>query len=136
MAVTDAYLDHARLAADFRGCGLLNAAAELPLGHPGRELVGRHKRQVQQILQEHLSGVLPAASARTTALHVSFLLEGAMSRAGLAADLELLEAVRSLAENVVTEALATQSAQSAAASTAAAPADAASVESPRRGRER
>src|SRR5699024_10930895 len=45
LAVVDAYLDHARLpyARGFRGCGLLNAAAELPAGSPGRTVVRRHK---------------------------------------------------------------------------------------------
>jgi AcrR family transcriptional regulator len=38
LAVFDAYADHAALAYEngFRGCGLLNAAAELPVGDPCR----------------------------------------------------------------------------------------------------
>ena len=41
LAVFDAYTDHAALAYErgFRGCGLLNAAAELPAGDPGRTVV-------------------------------------------------------------------------------------------------
>src|SRR4051812_7295502 len=41
--VFDAYVDHAEMAYrhGFRGCGLLNAAAELPVGAPGRDLVRR-----------------------------------------------------------------------------------------------
>ncbi len=38
LAIFDSYVDHAAMAYDwgFRGCGLLNAAAELPVGDPGR----------------------------------------------------------------------------------------------------
>ena len=84
LAVFDAYLDHASLAYEhgFRGCGLLNAAAELPAGDSGRDAVRRHKEQVEQILVADLetAGVAdPAGMAE----HLSFLLEGAMSRAGL-----------------------------------------------------
>lgn len=84
LAVFDAYLDHASLAYEhgFRGCGLLNAAAELPVGDSGRDAVRRHKEQVEQILVADLetAGVAdPAGMAE----HLSFLLEGAMSRAGL-----------------------------------------------------
>ena len=49
LAVFDAYIDHARLAYDhgFRGCGLLNAAAELPAGDHGRVIVRTHKEEVE-----------------------------------------------------------------------------------------
>src|SRR3954453_5477890 len=55
-AVFDAYIDHAEMGYQhgFRGCGLLNAAAELPAGSPGRHAVRRHKEQVESILAEHL----------------------------------------------------------------------------------
>ena len=49
VAVFDAYIDHAEMAYQhgFRGCGLLNAAAELPAGAPGRAVVSRHKEDVE-----------------------------------------------------------------------------------------
>src|SRR5690625_545819 len=52
IAVFDAYIDHAELADSgaFRGCGLLNAAAELPAGSDGRALVRGHKEEVESIL--------------------------------------------------------------------------------------
>jgi hypothetical protein len=108
----DAYLDHAQLAQYFRGCGLLNAAAELPLDHPGRDLVHRHKQQVQDILELHCRGLMDPESARSCAQQLSFLLEGAMSRAGLAADPGLLEALRPMTRTVL------QSAASAPATSA------------------
>jgi AcrR family transcriptional regulator len=61
MAVFDAYADHAALAYEhgFRGCGLLNAAAELPAGDPGRAVVRAHKEEVEELLAGHLAGLLP-----------------------------------------------------------------------------
>lgn len=90
LAVFDAYADHANAgyADGFRGCGLLNAAAELPVGHPGRAVVRGHKEEVEAIVAGHLRDLLPGAPARADALaeHLAFLLEGSMSRAGLEGD--------------------------------------------------
>ncbi|WP_308852270.1 TetR/AcrR family transcriptional regulator [Pseudomonas entomophila] len=87
LAIFDAYADHANFAYErgFRGCGLLNAAAELPVGDAGRDAVRRHKEEVEQLLVMHLTERLPGRPdvVRQTAAHLSFLLEGAMSRAGL-----------------------------------------------------
>ncbi|WP_151775039.1 TetR/AcrR family transcriptional regulator [Streptomyces abyssomicinicus] len=87
LAVFDAYADHAAFAYDrgFRGCGLLNAAAELPAGDRGREVVRRHKEEVEDLLAGHLEELLPGRpeEARAVAEHLSFLLEGSMARAGL-----------------------------------------------------
>ena len=84
LAVFDAYLDHAQAAYPhgFRGCGLLNAAAELPVGAPGRAAVRRHKEDVEAIVAEHLRAA-DVTDTAGKAEHLSFLLEGAMSRAGL-----------------------------------------------------
>lgn len=83
LAVFDAYLDHAGTAYEhgFRGCGLLNAAAELPAGSAGRHTVRQHKERVEALLLTHLQEITPEAAA--WAEHLSFLLEGAVSRAGL-----------------------------------------------------
>ncbi|WP_040259211.1 TetR/AcrR family transcriptional regulator [Pseudomonas massiliensis] len=87
LAIFDAYADHANSAYErgFRGCGLLNAAAELPAGDVGREAVRRHKEHVEQLLVQHLAELSPLSpeAATQTATHLSFLLEGSMSRAGL-----------------------------------------------------
>lgn len=94
-AVFDAYLDHADVAYrhGFRGCGLLNAAAELPAGSTGRDVVRRHKEEVRDLLAGHLTD-LGDADAAATAEHLSFLLEGAMSRAGLEGTSALLHRAR------------------------------------------
>lgn len=87
LAVFQAYDDHAEFAYEhgFRGCGLLNAAAELPAGAPGRQAVRGHKEHVEAIVTAHLLELFPTdeAKARLMARHFSFLLEGAISRAGL-----------------------------------------------------
>ncbi|MFE3826100.1 TetR/AcrR family transcriptional regulator [Streptomyces sp. NPDC059092] len=87
LAVFDAYADHAAFAYErgFRGCGLLNAAAELPAGDEGRSVVRRHKEQVESLLAGHVGEILPERpeEARAIAEHLAFLLEGAMARAGL-----------------------------------------------------
>lgn len=87
LAVFRAYDDHAEFSYErgFRGCGLLNAAAELPAGAPGRLAVRGHKEQVESIVTTHLLALFAGdeAKAQLLARHFSFLLEGAISRAGL-----------------------------------------------------
>ncbi|MCB4321417.1 TetR/AcrR family transcriptional regulator [Alcaligenes sp. 13f] len=87
LAVFDAYADHAEHAYErgFRGCGLLNAAAEFPAGDAGREAVRAHKEEVETLLLTHLAELMPSDDARVTQLarHLAFLLEGGVVRAGL-----------------------------------------------------
>ncbi|WP_187977357.1 TetR/AcrR family transcriptional regulator [Mycetocola sp. JXN-3] len=123
LAVFDAYIDHAEDAYDhaFRGCGLLNAAAELPAGDPGRLAVRRHKEEVERILRRELdrlvaaenAGTSPAGTssppiaaerAETLATHLSFLLEGSMARAGLDGTSDQLHTARALAARLLTRA--------------------------------
>ncbi len=103
LAVFDAYIDHAAAAYDhgFRGCGLLNAAAELPVGDPGRMAVRRHKQQVERLLLESLSSLTDSAAAERLAEHFSFLLEGAMARAGLEGQSTRLHHARAFAAQML-----------------------------------
>ncbi|MFT4127329.1 MAG: TetR/AcrR family transcriptional regulator [Gordonia sp. (in: high G+C Gram-positive bacteria)] len=103
LAVFDAYADHARMAytGGFRGCGLLNAAAELPAGSPGRAAVRAHKEEVEAIVDQHLRDLTDPDTARATAEHLSYLLEGAMSRAGLEGSPDRMSRARGLAEQIV-----------------------------------
>lgn len=105
LAVFDAYLDHARSAyhRGFRGCGLLNAAAELPAGDAARDEVRRHKEEVEAILAEHLR-IVDGGAPEALAEHLSFLLEGAMSRAGLEGRPDRLLRARHLAATLLDEA--------------------------------
>ena len=101
LAVFDAYADHAEQAYEhgFRGCGLLNAAAELPAGDPGRAVVRAHKEEVEDLFAGHLSELLRSRpdEARALAEHLSFMLEGAVARAGLEGDSTRLHHARQLA---------------------------------------
>jgi AcrR family transcriptional regulator len=100
-AVFDAYIEHAEsaYAHGFRGCGLLNAAAELPAGAPGRQVVRQHKEDVAALLAAHVSELpgLPADDVAFLADQLAFLLEGAMVRAGLEGHSRLLHHARDVA---------------------------------------
>ena len=105
VAVFDAYIDHAEMAYQhgFRGCGLLNAAAELPAGAPGRAVVRRHKEDVEALLAGHIADLGLVAPERVAPLaeQLSFILEGAVARAGLEGNAQLLHHARDLALQVV-----------------------------------
>lgn len=105
LAVFDAYADHADLAYErgFRGCGLLNAAAELPAGDAGREVVRRHKEEVEALLSGHLSELLADAPEQAAALarHLAYLLEGSMARAGLEGNDSCIKEARRIASGLV-----------------------------------
>lgn len=102
LAVFDAYIDHASQEYEhgFRGCGLLNAAAELPVDAAGRDAVRRHKEQVEQMLVDGLTAA-GSADPSVTAEHFSFLLEGAVSRAGLEGRPEKMVRARRIAASMV-----------------------------------
>ena len=103
LAVFDAYIDHANGAYEFgfRGCGLLNAAAEFPAGAPAREAVRTHKEEVEQILARHLEELAGTQLAGEMAEHLSFLLEGAVARAGLEGTPARLEQARGIAARMI-----------------------------------
>ncbi|HSK57585.1 MAG TPA: TetR/AcrR family transcriptional regulator [Actinomycetospora sp.] len=98
LAVVDAYIEHAEVAEEFRGCGLLNVAGELPTGDPAREAVARDKAEVEQMLRDALA---PLDTADVLAEHLSLLLEGAMVRAGLEGDTARLRRARGLAADLL-----------------------------------
>ncbi|WLR93186.1 TetR/AcrR family transcriptional regulator [Shinella zoogloeoides] len=106
LAVFDSYVDHADLAYGwgFRGCGLLNAAAELPVGDAGRATVALQKEEAEQLFRECLRDMKPDAGAAAideTAEHLSFVLEGAMARAGLDGHDGRLKAARKIAISIM-----------------------------------
>lgn len=105
LTVFDAYRDHAEQAYErgFRGCGLLNAAAELAADDAGRQAVRRHKEEVEALLTTHLSELLPndAGRAARLARQLAFLLEGAMTRAGLEGSGALVLDARTMASDML-----------------------------------
>ncbi|MHC3034031.1 TetR/AcrR family transcriptional regulator [Acinetobacter nosocomialis] len=104
LAVFDAYQDHAEFAYEkgFRGCGLLNAAAEFPANSAGRNAVRQHKEQVEAIVAEHLKKLIPDSQRISyIASQLSFLLEGSMARAGLEGSSRQLQLARQMAEDIL-----------------------------------
>ncbi|UKA56377.1 TetR/AcrR family transcriptional regulator [Arthrobacter sp. FW305-BF8] len=105
LAVFDAYIDHANFAYEhgFRGCGLLNAAAELPAGAPGRQAVRQHKEEVEGLLRKHVAELLRGQdkTAARVARHLAFLLEGSMARAGLEGEDGCLQEARMIAAQML-----------------------------------
>ena len=105
LAVFDAYADHAAFSYErgFRGCGLLNAAAELPAGDPGRAVVRAPKEEVEGLLAGHLEALWPGRpdEVRSMAEHLAFLLEGAVARAGLEGDAVRLRHARQIASGLL-----------------------------------
>lgn len=104
LAVFDAYQDHAEFAYEkgFRGCGLLNAAAEFPANSSGRNAVRQHKEQVEAIVAEHLNRLLKNSQRVSyIAAQLSFLLEGSMARAGLEGSSRQLQLARHMAEDIL-----------------------------------
>jgi len=104
LAVFDSYIDQAALSegSGFRGCGLLNAAAELVEGDRSREVAAAQKRQVVGMFSEHLTEMgLGASSVDEVAQHLTFLLEGAMALAGLDGKDDKLKAARKIATTVL-----------------------------------
>ncbi len=101
LAVFDAYTDHAEHAYErgFRGCGLLNAAAELQVGDAGRAAVRQHKEEVEALLLAQVTALLPEqpVQAAQAARHLAFLLEGAMARAGLEGRSDCMRQARPIA---------------------------------------
>lgn len=61
LAVFDSYFDEAAFdyQHDFRGCGLYNAAVELPASNPGRAVVAAQKAETEELMCEHLRDLLP-----------------------------------------------------------------------------
>jgi AcrR family transcriptional regulator len=99
LAVFDTYIDSAASEDGFRGCGLLNAAAEMPVGNESRAAVRRYKEEVERLLAGQTAALLPERpdTALSLAEHLAFLLEGAMTRAGLEGDSSRLLRARAMA---------------------------------------
>lgn len=105
LSIFDAYMDHASFEYErgFRGCGILNAAAELPAKSQGRNAVKVHKNEVEDLLQKHILEfpAISHATATAAAEHLSFLLEGAMARAGLEGSNEKIKRAKQIATHIL-----------------------------------
>ncbi|QIQ22013.1 TetR/AcrR family transcriptional regulator [Zophobihabitans entericus] len=106
LAVFDAYQDHAEFAYEngFRGCGLLNAAAEFPANSPERLLIKEHKDEVENILVGHLTElIVDKQKVSHLALLLAFILEGSIAKAGLESSSHKLIAAKQMAKELLTK---------------------------------
>lgn len=104
LSVFDAYQDHAEFAYEkgFRGCGLLNAAAEFPANSPERLSVKLHKDEVENIIANQLSKVIKNPdSINRIALMLTFILEGSIARAGLEGSSFKIRAAKEMARDIL-----------------------------------
>lgn len=100
LSVVDVYADYLD-EEGFRGCAFVNAAAELPSGHPAREVVTRHKAAVIERWSE-LIAATGADRPRDVAQDCAFVLEGAFALAGVGVVTDRLAGARSLIEERLT----------------------------------
>jgi len=99
LAIFDAYLADP-LPSD-RGCGFLNAAAELPRDHPGYRVIQTHKRAVRHRLENLLREEHPELEPQTTAEHLFLLLDGAIAHRGIDGDDRLSRRARNIAAQLL-----------------------------------
>ncbi|MGL4174833.1 MAG: TetR/AcrR family transcriptional regulator [Dermatophilaceae bacterium] len=90
----------------WRGCPFVNAAAELPTGHPGREVVLAHKRR----LHAHLRGLLRAAGQQDDpqterlAHTIAILIDGVLVSSGLTPEVHAARVARQAAAELLSRA--------------------------------
>lgn len=107
LAVFDAYTADP-LPTD-RGCAFLNAAGELPTGHPAHDVVRAHKQAVRRRIDELLIEDRPGLAAREQlGDHLFLLLEGAITHAGIDGDDLLIVRARTIALQLLGERTAVQ----------------------------
>lgn len=110
VAVFEAYQDHAEFAYEkgFRGCGLLNAAAEFPAHSVERLAVKAHKDEIENIISTQLALIISDADkVKQMALLLSFVLEGSIARAGLESSSEKVQAATAMVKTLLAQEIST-----------------------------
>ena len=79
LTLFDAYTEHPDLDTD-RGCAFLNAAVELPPGHPGLDVVREHKSTVRRRLDDLVAEARPGHDTAEISEALFLCLEGATSQ--------------------------------------------------------
>lgn len=102
LALCDAYAEDAE--STDRGCAFLNAAAELPVEHPGHRVVRAHKREVRERLAELVEAYVPGADEPTAVAEQVFLwLEGGVAHRGIDGEDHLLRSARAMTVRLLEE---------------------------------
>ncbi|MFO6453852.1 MULTISPECIES: TetR/AcrR family transcriptional regulator [unclassified Aeromicrobium] len=99
LAVFDAYAQDAPSVE--RGCAFVNAAGELPAGHPARAVIRAHKHAVRARLEELVRADRPGLDASVTADHLFLLLEGGVTQRGIDGDARLMRSARAAAARLL-----------------------------------
>ncbi len=110
VAVFEAYQDHAEFAYEkgFRGCGLLNAAAQFPAHSAERLAVKAHKDEIENIISTQLAYIISDADkVKQMALLLSFILEGSIARAGLESSSEKVQAATAMVKTLLAQEIST-----------------------------
>ena len=110
VAVFGAYQDHAEFAYEkgFRGCGLLNAAAEFPAHSAERLAVKAHKDEIENIISTQLAYIISDADkVKQMALLLSFILEGSIARARLESSSEKVQAATAMVKTLLAQEIST-----------------------------
>ncbi|MGL5818715.1 MAG: TetR/AcrR family transcriptional regulator [Phycicoccus sp.] len=87
----------------WRGCPFLNAAAELPAGHPGRQVVLAHKQRLHAHLLELLrsAGEQDEHRVEWLARTIAVLIDGALASSGLAPEARAARVARQAAAELL-----------------------------------
>jgi AcrR family transcriptional regulator len=93
----------------FHGCAFVNAAAELPRGHPGHAVIVEHKERMLARWTE-LIGELDLAEPELVARECFLSLEGAFVHVGIGSGQTLFDAVEELVRRRLLEAQGPRSA--------------------------
>lgn len=100
LAVFDAYREWL-VAGDFRGCAFVNCAAEVPDPvHPEREVIGRHKAGVRELLKR-LATEAGLEDPDSLSERLFVLLEGTYVTAALEDDERLFDRMRPLVTDLI-----------------------------------
>lgn len=100
LAIFDAYVYDAP--SIDRGCAFINAAAELPLDHPGHAVIRAHKKAVVQRMAEVVAEDNPQlADPAAMAEHLFLILEGAVAQRGIDGSEQRFARARDLASRIL-----------------------------------
>lgn len=100
LAVWDSYV-HDTENSD-RGCAFINAAGELPDGHPAHHIIRAHKHAVHSRLTDLIRTDHPQVDdTKSTADQIFLLLEGGITHRGIDGDDRMLRSGRAIAEQLI-----------------------------------
>ncbi|WP_151750212.1 TetR/AcrR family transcriptional regulator [Acinetobacter seifertii] len=104
IAIFDTYIDYSSAVYEkgYRGCSLLNAATEFELNSEELLYIRNHKENIRKIIEKHLLNIFHNnEKVRSLSSLISYILEGAVIKAGLDGKSDKLFEAKSLALGVI-----------------------------------